>query len=134
MPNEPTLSSHFFRFTFKNGEEQTHLEIIRASREKLIANMERARRLNPSEIPLTSAHTPGLVADVDEDVISACVIISYMHVKRKSGEGGRRGWEEGEAPLNAQKGSREPTTDRSTVFCTTRTVSSSCSRWILLRS
>lgn len=40
--------------------------------------MERARRLNPSEIPLTSAHTPGLVADVDEDVISA--------VKRAKGQ------------------------------------------------
>lgn len=54
-------------------EGTTHLEIIRTSREKLIANMEGARPFDPPEIPLTSAHTPGLVADIDEDVIPACL-------------------------------------------------------------
>lgn len=66
---------------------KTHLEIIRTSREKLIADMERARPLNAPEIPLTSAHAPGFVANVDEDVISACHALATCHLEREMARG-----------------------------------------------
>lgn len=52
-------------------KKKTNLEIIGTGREELIAHMQCMRSLDPPKVALAGAHAPGLVADVDEDVVAA---------------------------------------------------------------
>lgn len=51
----------------------TNLKIIGTSGQELVANVESTGTVDAAEILLTGAHTPGFIADVDEDVISTFI-------------------------------------------------------------
>lgn len=63
----------------------SYLEIVRTGRQKLIANMKSPGGIDATEVSLTGTDTPGLVANVDEDVVSTCSLIRY--VRRTDGSG-----------------------------------------------
>lgn len=84
----------------------TYFEIIRTSRQELITDMQGLRRVNAAKVLLTNTHTPRLITDIDEHIIATWTESTSAHL----GNG------EGKIPLKAQKGSREPTIDLSTVF------------------
>ena len=50
---------------------QPSLEVVRPSTQELVANVQCFAALNPAKYPLTGKDTPGLIADVDEYVVSA---------------------------------------------------------------
>jgi hypothetical protein len=50
----------------------SYLEVICTRRQELIPNVQRLGRIDATEVPLTGSNTPGLVADIDKDIISAC--------------------------------------------------------------
>ena len=52
----------------------TNLKIIGTSGQELVTDVESAGTVDAAEILLTGAHTPGFIADVDEDVISTFTI------------------------------------------------------------
>lgn len=50
--------------------DHTYLEVVRASRQELIANVQGLRRGDAAEVPLAGAHAPGFVANIDKDVVA----------------------------------------------------------------
>lgn len=49
----------------------SYLEVIGACRQELVAHVQSLGGLDPAKIPLTGTDTPGLVANVDKDVVAA---------------------------------------------------------------
>jgi hypothetical protein len=50
--------------------ERSHLEIVSASTEELISNVQALLAFDPAKEPLASPDSPALVSNVDEDVIT----------------------------------------------------------------
>lgn len=59
----------------------TNFKVIRTGRQELIAYMQGLRPVNTPEILLTGTDTPGFIADVDEDVVSTCIMINVSESK-----------------------------------------------------
>lgn len=49
----------------------SYLKVIGTGRQELIANVQRLRRIDAAKVPLAGSNTPGLVTDIDKDIISA---------------------------------------------------------------
>lgn len=89
----------------------SYLKVICTGRQELITNVQRLGRINTAKVPLAGSNTPGLVADINKDIISAYESRVSDAILLEASEKS-----ETDLPLNAQNGSREPTADRSTVF------------------
>jgi hypothetical protein len=89
----------------------SYLKVIGTRRQELITNVQRLGRIDIAKVSLAGSNTPGFIADIDKDVISAWEMkVSDAFSIRVNG------YLERYLPLNAQNGSREPTADLSTVF------------------
>lgn len=51
----------------------SYLEVIGSGREELIADVEGLAAVDAAEVSLAAEYAVGFVADVDEDIVAACL-------------------------------------------------------------
>lgn len=67
---EELAVSSSIRLTDRGKDYRTYLEIIRTSRQELIANMNSPAAFDTAKVLLSDQNTPGLVANINEDVVA----------------------------------------------------------------